>query len=117
MISINDVCRDIKVKKLPVSKVCHIKNYISIDDKQKFCEEYGKLVKEHVKDYPSLPGYVPLVFLDLLVVKYYTDIDIKLDYESYDELMKNGIINGIASEIEDEYKLLMKLALAYLETL
>lgn len=112
MRSINEVSSLLKMQKVPITKACKVKHYLKIEDKNKFCEEYAEIINKHLEDYKGLGGYIPLVFLDLLIVKYYTDISVEMTYECYDTLMGAGIIGEITKEIKDEYSLMMKLVLA-----
>jgi len=112
MRSISEVSSLLKMQKVPITKACKFKHYLKIDDKNKFCEEYVEIINKHSEDFKGLGGYIPLVFLDLLIVKYYTDISVEMTYECYDSLMENGIIGEITKEIKDEYSLMMKLVLA-----
>ena len=114
MKSISEVCSLMRMQKIPLTKACRVKRYLKLEDKQKFCDEFSSLVEEHVSDFPKLRGYIPLVFLDLLTVKYYTDINVEMTYEFYDGLMESGIMGQLTEEIKDEYQLMMKLVVSYM---
>lgn len=114
MKSISEISSLMRMQKVPLTKACKVKKYLRIEDKQRFCDEFSILVEEHISDFPKLYGYIPLVFLDLLIVKYYTDINVEMTYEFYDDLMESGIMSQLTEEIKDEYQLMMKLVVSYM---
>ena len=46
---------------------------------------------------------------NLLAVKYYTDIDIKLTYSEFDILQEYGIIDKIMESVGSDYSLLLSI--------
>jgi hypothetical protein len=107
--TLDNIVKMSKTSKMPIDKICRIKTYLPIKEKFKFIEEYNILVKEHINDFGEFKNLVTFVFFYLLIVKYYTNIEIELDYEDFDQLQENGIINKITEVINDDYTLLLQL--------
>jgi len=93
-----------------IERVVTIKKYISIKEKFKIVDEYREIFKQHREDYPKYESYVAFIFFNLIVVKYYTNIDIQLTYEEFDLLSSSNLLSEIVQKIGQDYSLLMQLA-------
>ncbi len=107
---INEFVSTMKMPKAELSRNCKIKKYIKIEEKMKLIEELEDLTSEHIKDFSSYSGLVGYVFFNLLIVKYYTDIqDFELTYENYDKLQELDLISKIIEAIGQDCLLLQNL--------
>lgn len=104
--SVNNTRMDISIDKL-----CKIKNYISIEEKIKFAQEYKELLHKHINDYVGYETFIAIVLFDLKVVQTYTDIDLELSFKEYDELQGNGLIDKIIEFIGYDYKILSNIVI------
>ena len=109
MAKLNIVAARCKTSNMTVDKLCNIKTYLSTKDKFKFLEEYDELVKQHINDYKGYEEFVKLIFFNLLIIKRYTDIELDLTYDEFDELQQNNLIGLIAEQIGGDYELMMSL--------
>lgn len=109
MAKLNDVV--IKMQKLNTSidKICEIKTYLPTQEKFKFIDEYTAILKNKVDENPNYGVFVAFVFFNLMVVKFYTNIELELTYEEFDVMQEIGMINKIASYIGEDYNLLLKM--------
>ena len=99
-----------KINKMnqPIENACSIKKYLKTTKKFEFVDEYKKLLIEHNDDYEGMMDFIGFVFFHILLVKYYTNINIEFTYECFDSLMENGIIDMIINYIANDYSLLLK---------
>lgn len=87
-------------------KVCKIKKYLETNEKFNFFDELNNMLsQESNKKYF---GYISFVYFHLLIIKYYTDIEVELNFECFDKLYSNGIIDYISGYIGKDYQLLLK---------
>ena len=93
-----------------IDKFCNIRKYIPVEEKFKFIKEYDELLKQHIDDYKNYESFVAFIMFNLLAVKYYTDIDIKLTYSEFDVLQEYGIIDKIMELVGSDYSLLLSIA-------
>ena len=108
MAKLDSVIKRSKTSTLQIDKLCNIKTYLSTKEKFEFLEKYNKLLKEHQDDYKGMESFVGFVFFYLLLVKTYTDIEIEMTYECFDQLQENGIINKVVEVIQEDCSLLLK---------
>ena len=99
-----------KTSSFGIEKLVSIKDYIPIKQKFKIMDEYRELLEIHKDDYPNYEFYVAFIFFNLIVIKYYTDIDIEMTYDEFDLLSSNNILADVAEKIGQDYTLLMELA-------
>lgn len=109
MIALDKVIKSSNLLSSPIERICEIKKYLNTKDKMDFAKEYLDVVTKHVEDYPNCESFVAFIFFNLMVIKYYTNIDLKLTYEEFDALQSNGLINKIVDYIGEDYTLLLKL--------
>ena len=52
--------------------------------------------------------FIGFVFFHILVVKYYTNINIEFTYECFDSLMEGNIIDSVIEYVKGDYSLLLR---------
>lgn len=107
MEDIKNVVAKIKMKQ-PIEKACRIKKYLKTTKKFEFVESYRKILDEHKNDYKGMESFIGFVYFHILLVKYYTNIDIDFTYECFDELMEYNIIDYVVEYIKGDYSLLLR---------
>lgn len=103
------VSASVKLKNFNINNHCSIKKYLKTDEKIAFVKEYKDVVESHLEDFDILNGYIGYIYFNLLVIKYYTDIDIDMTYDSFDILQENGLIAKISEVIGEDYIFLAKI--------
>ena len=106
MIKLVNLVNNFSKTNLQIDRICDIKTYLPVKDKAIFVNEYFDLVKEHIDDFNGAIEIVLYTFFHLLVVKYYTNIELDLTYESFDMLQENRMMNKIIEIIGEDYDLL-----------
>lgn len=109
MTELSNIAARSKNTNMTIDKLCKIKTYLPTREKFVFLKEYDNLIKLHVTDYSGYEEFVGLIFFNLLIVKTYTDIELKLTYEEFDRLQECGLIGQIANCIGADYDLMMSL--------
>lgn len=108
MENISVVAAKISKAKTPIEKACKVHNYLKTKKKFEFVQEYQKLLEEHKDDYEGMIDFIGFVFFHILLVKYYTDIDVEFTYECFDSLMETDIIDNVIAYMKKDYKLLIR---------
>lgn len=109
MVNLNVLVTRMKGSSATIDKFCNIRKYIPVEEKFKFIKEYDELLKQHIDDYKNYESFVAFIMFNLLAVKYYTDIDIKLTYSEFDVLQEYGIIDKIMELVGSDYSLLLSI--------
>jgi len=107
MESVESVAVKAMNKNIDINKVCRIKKYIPIEEKFRILNDFDKLFKEHIGDYPGFESFIAYVFFNLTMVKEYTDINIEFTYECFDKLQTNDLMSRILNEVGQDYKLFL----------
>lgn len=89
-------------------RLVSIRKYIPVKEKLELANEYNVLFKEHMNDYENQTLFIGYIYLRMLIIKGYTNIDFEFNYEDYDILEQYGIIDKIIEQIGDDYNILMK---------
>ena len=89
-------------------KLVDIKKYIPVKNKLALTDEYNRLLQEHINDFENQQFYVSYVFLRMIIVKGYTNIDFEYSYDDYDILEEYGIIDKILKIAETDCEVLIK---------
>ena len=89
MAKLDNVIVKTKTSAMSIDKLCQIKRYLPIKDKMLFLKEYNDLMLAHQKDYDGMEAFVGFVFFNLLVIKWYTNIELALTYDEFDSLQEN----------------------------
>lgn len=94
---------------IPITNYIKIKKYLKTQEKITFVKDYTNKIKELLEtdEYEEAEAIIAFVFFNLLVVKAYTDLEFDLNFESFDLLQENGLIEKIVAEIGDDYTLLL----------
>lgn len=87
-----------------------VKKYLTTKEKFKFIDEYNDLLTEHINDYKGYESYIAFVFFNLLIAKYYSSLELVLNYEEFDILQERGVFESIREAIGDDYNLLLNVA-------
>lgn len=98
-----------KTSKMGVEKCCKIKKYLKTEGKVKLIKEYQENVKEFVNPYADLKVFMSFIFFNLMIIKEYTNIELELTLDEYDQLQENGIVDEILKYIEKDYAFLLKM--------
>lgn len=106
---INQIKDRIQTGKRSIDQLCSVKSYLRTNEKFKLAEDYKQILLKHKDDYNGSIPFIGFVFFHLLVVKYYTDIEINMDYESFDELMESDVLPSVLDYIQSDYELLLKI--------
>ena len=109
MTQLNTVVLRCKTSNMAIDRLCKIQTYLSTKEKFSFLEEYDAIIRQHINDYKGYEEFIKIIFFNLLVVKKYTDIELSLTYEEFDELQQNNLIGLIAEKIGGDYDLMMSL--------
>lgn len=87
-----------------------VKKYLTTKEKFKFIDEYNSLLTKHINDYEGYESYIAFVFFNLLIAKYYSSLELDLNYEEFDILQERGVLESIREAIGDDYNLLLNIA-------
>lgn len=107
MTSIENVLSMSSNKNIDINKSCKIKKYIPIKEKFKILDDFEKIFKEHIDDYPGFESFIAYIFFNLKMIQIYTDIDIEFTYECFDKLQTNNLMNRILQEVGSDYNLFL----------
>ena len=107
MAKLDHIIARTKTSSMSIDKICKIKSYLPTRDKVSFLKEYEALIVEHKKDYDGIEAFIGFVFFNLLVIKWYTNIELELTYDEFDLLQENGLVSKIAQYIGDDYNLIL----------
>lgn len=106
-----------RASKMSIDRCCKIKKYIRVKEKIDFTEKYIDFIKkqdfESIKEYQM--NYINMVYFELFVLRYYTDLDINIEISDYDELQESNAITEIIEYIGEDCKVLTKLILSFLK--
>lgn len=108
MEDIKIVSAKINKMKQPIESACIIKKYLKTTKKFEFVELYKKILDEHKNDYKGMIDFIGFVYFHILLVKYYTNINVDFTYDCFDELMENNIIDNVVAYIQSDYSLLLR---------
>ena len=84
MVQISQIKDRAQQGKRTIDQLCSVKRYLKTSDKFKLADFH------------------------LLVIKYYTNIDIEMSYSCFDELMESDILPLVLGYIDADYNLLLK---------
>lgn len=108
MANLNKIINVMKIRqKVNIEDLCKIKKYLTVKEKIEFVEEYRNVLKQHLEDYKGYESLMAFIFFNLMIVKKYTDIELELNFDEFDLLQENELIDIIAEAIGNDY-LLMK---------
>lgn len=93
---------------LSIEKQCKIKHYLKTDDKFAFLKEFKQKFNELKGNYEGFESYLGFIIFNLLVIKYYTDIELDITVEEFDILQENNFIDKIVEYIGNDYSLLLR---------
>lgn len=108
MEDIKVVSAKINKMKQPIEKACRINKYLKTTKKFEFVESYRQILNEHKNDYKGMIDFIGFVYFHILIVKYYTDINVDFTYDCFDDLMENNIIDNVIEYIQSDYSLLLR---------
>lgn len=103
-IKLNQVVKSVN----SLQRIVNVKQYITVKDKLEYAKKYNDLFLEHSNDFESQQFFVGFIFLRMIIVYAYSNIDFEFTYEDYDLLESNGVVNHIIERIGDDYKTLMQ---------
>lgn len=111
---INLVSR-INSSSLSVDKLCNVRLYLPMKEKIKLNDELIELVESDKNEFPNHKNFSAFMYFNLLVIKYYTNIEVDITSECFDLLQENHIFDRILSIIEEDYKLMMQFIQSYMD--
>ena len=108
MVQISQIKDRAQQGKRTIDQLCSVKRYLKTSDKFKLAEEYKDVIQQHKDDFNGAIPFIGFVYFHLLVIKYYTNIDIEMSYSCFDELMESDILPLVLGYIDTDYNLLLK---------
>lgn len=109
MAKLTNIVARVKDSRMSIDKVCQIKNYLPINEKIKLVDEYKQLLGDYLKENTGHELFMAFIFFHLMVVKYYTDIELDVTCDEYDLLQSSLLVDKIVEKIGSDYDLLLKL--------
>ncbi len=104
MIKLENVIKSIN--SLP--RMVNVRKYIPVQEKLQLADEYNELFTAHIHDFENQPFYIGYIFLRMLIVKGYTNIEFEYTYNDYDILEQYGVVDKVIELVGDDYQILMK---------
>ena len=94
---------------LSLAKIVKIKKYLPIKKKFEFADEFKKEVEKQKDNYPNCEAFIAFMIFNLLIVKYYTDIELDITCDNYDKLQECKWIDEINKNIGSDLELILTL--------
>ena len=91
------------IKKKDISEVVMFKKYIPIQEKLALIDEYIKSLECYEKGIGYIDSFEQYFKFTMMAVRAYTNIKIDITYEEYDLLVKNGLLNLIFEQVQNDY--------------
>ena len=109
MATVNDVISKLEYSTISLDRIISIKKYIKIDKKIEFVEELHEKFNKNKAYFQGYDQFCLIVVMNLLAVKYYTNIEIECTIDEYDRLKEYGILDYILEYIKVDYLFLVEL--------